>query len=199
MMQGSGNADGAQFRQPPAGGGNAAPQMQGQIQPAHPQQIGMTAVPQDKIHTWNFSYRSPLDGKTYQGQFSSKKLSIMELSRLGVRKVQLNGGFHHDEDNPGSGIEPHIDSMNSMIAHIELAVIQAPVWFNLEYIYDPELIQQVYNEVVKFENSFFRRERSAPESGQGGPDDRSGEGAKSGTAGHIAPVGGGEVPDSMDP
>jgi hypothetical protein len=173
--------------------------MQGNIPPAHPQQIGMTAVPTDKIHTWNFSHFSKVEQRQYDGQFSCKKLSVMELSRLGVRKTQLNGGFHFDENKPGAGVEEHIDDMNSMIAHLEIAIIQAPVWFNLDYVYDPELLQLIYREVAKFENSFFRRERSMPEFGQSGPDDRSREGSQSGSTGHIKAVGGGEVPPSMDP
>ena len=201
MMSGSDPAAGSgpSFRTVEQGQGNAAPPMQGNIPAAHPQQVGMTAVPTEKIHTWNFSHFSQVENKQYDGQFSCKKMSIMELSRLGVRKTQLNGGFHFDETKPGAGIEEHIDSMNSMIAHLEISIIQAPVWFNLDFVYDPELLQLIYNEVAKFENSFFRRQRSAPESGQGGPDDRRRESEESGTAGHIAAVGGGEVPPSMDP
>lgn len=189
---------GNQFRQPPAG--NPAPPLQaGAAQPQHPQQTGMTAVPINTTHTWNFHFKSEIDGRTYEGQFTSKKLSIMEISRLGVRKVQLNGGYYYDESRPGCGIEAHIDNMNSMLAHLELAVIQAPVWFNPEVLFDPSLIRAVYREVVKFENSFFRSQRSEPESGRGGPDDRSGESQESGSAGRVEEVGGGEVQPSLDP
>jgi len=156
-------------------------------------------VPMNTTHPWNFRFQSNMDGKVYEGQFTCKKLSIMELSRLGVRKVQLNGGFHYDENKPGQGVEEHIDSMNSMLAHLELAVIQAPVWFNPEYLYDPELLQAIYTEVVTFENSFFRPQRSAPEPRRGSPDDRSREGEETGTAGRVAAVGGEQVAASLDP
>lgn len=193
------NSQGMQFR-PPAqqGTGPMAPQPE-MREPSHIQQTGMTAVPSSNTHTWNFHHVSSMDGKTYEGQFTCKKLSIMELSRLGVRKTQLNGGFHYSEAKPGVGVEEHIDSMNSMIAHLELAVIQAPVWFNPEYLYDPEVIQAVYVEVVKFENSFFRPQRSVPQPGGSGSDDRSGAGKESGSVGRVAQVGGVQVSDSLDP
>jgi len=190
--------NGNQFRQPPSG--NPAPPVPREMtQPQHPQQAGMTAVPINTMHTWNFHFKSEIDGRTYEGQFTCKKLSIMEISRLGVRKVQLNGGFHYNEDRPGYGVEPHIDNMNSMLAHLELAVIQAPVWFNPEVIYDPSLLRAIYGEVAKFENSFFRSQRSVPEPGQGSPDDRSGESQESGSAGRVAEVGGSQVQPSLDP
>ena len=197
-MMDPGSNDGNHFRQPPTG--TAPPPLQPGINQAqHPQQTGMTAVPMNTTHTWNFRFQSNMDGKVYEGQFTCKKLSIMELSRLGVRKVQLNGGFHYDENKPGQGVEEHIDSMNSMLAHLELAVIQAPVWFNPEYLYDPELLQAIYTEVVTFENSFFRPQRSAPEPRRGSPDDRSREGEETGTAGRVAAVGGEQVAASLDP
>ena len=159
----------------------------------------MTSAPINTTHTWHFRHESSIDGKVYEGQFTCKKLSLMELSRLGVRKVQLNGGYHFDDKRPGVGIEEHVDNMNSMLAHLELAIIQAPIWFNPEYLYDPEVLQMIYMEVASFENSFFRPKRSAPEPGQGSPDDRSREGKESGTAGRIAAVGGKEMAASLDP
>ena len=189
---------GNQFRQPPSGNPAPAPQP-GMTHAQHPQQVGMTAVPINTMHTWNFHYKSENDGRVYEGQFTCKKLSIMEISRLGVRKVQLNGGYHYDESRPGCGVEPHIDNMNSMLAHLELAVIQAPVWFNPEVMFDPSLIRAVYEVVVRFENSFFRSQRSASESGRSGPDDRSGESQESGSAGRVAEVGGNQVQPSLDP
>lgn len=181
---------------------NAQPVTEQQPPPsqvAHPQQAGMTAVPVNTMHTWNFHHKSSLDGCVYEGQFTCKKLSIMELSRLGVRKVQLNGGYHFDESKPGFGVEEHIDNMNSMLAHLEMAIVQAPIWFNPEEIYDPEILPMIYAEVAKFENSFFRRNRAPSEVAPSGQNDSSGADQESGTGGRATPVGGNQVQPSLDP
>lgn len=172
--------------------GQAAP-------PAHPQIAGLERVPASQIHTWNFKYLSPLDNKTYEGQFTCKKLSVMEMSRLGVRKTQLNGGLHYDEDHPGQGIEEHIDSMNSMVAHLEVALVQYPLWFNLDQLIDPMILRLVYQEVAKFENNFFRLSRTSAEPGRSGQDDSGGKSQESGSAGLVAAVGREEVSASLDP
>ena len=185
MENGSGNA----FRQPAS---QTAP-------PAHPQAAGLENIPVNQLHTWNFSHKSQIDDKVYEGQFTTKKLAVMELSRLGVRKVQLNGGFHFDEEHPGQGIDENIDSMNSMVAHLEVSLIQAPIWFDLDKLIDPMILQLVYREVARFENNFFRPRRESAESGRSVPNDSSGESQESGSAGHVEAVGGSEVQPSVDP
>jgi len=167
--------------------------------PSHPQTAGLDSVPTNLTHTWNFKYQSPFDNKTYEGQFTCKKLSVMQLSRLGVRKTQLNGGFHYDEEHPGQGVEEHIDSMNSMVAHLEVALIQYPLWFNLDELIDPMILQLVYREVHKFEDNFFRPKGQYTESGRSGQDDSVGTDQKSGAAGSITTVGREEVQPSVDP
>jgi hypothetical protein len=167
--------------------------------PSHPQLDGLENLPATQLHTWNFKYLSPYDNKTYEGQFTCKKLSVMELSRLGVRKTQLNGGFHYDEEHPGQGVEEHIDSMNSMVAHLEVALVQYPLWFNLDQLIDPMILRLVYKEVAKFENNFFRRAGQRSESGRSSQDDSSGTDQKSGAVGLVTAVGGEEIPASVDP
>lgn len=183
------NPNDGQFRQ---NSGQNAP-------PSHPQTTGLNSIPAHLQHTWVFKYQSPIDNKSYEGQFTCKKLSVMELSRLGVRKTQLNGGFHYDEEHPGQGVEEHIDSMNSMVAHLEVALVQYPIWFNLDQLIDPMILNLVYKEVAKFENNFFRPGGVSAGAGRGSENNSGGANQESGSAGHVTAVGGEEVPPSVDP
>lgn len=168
-------------------------------QPDHVQQQGLIAAPANLTHQFEFRYTSPLDGHEYSGTFTVKKLSIKDLGQLGVRKVRLNGGFHYSEDNPGSGIDEETDWINTMIAHLELAIVQQPLWFNIELVYDAGLLGELYKKVAEFENQFFRTRRNRNAGSGSGEDASSSQGQGTGTAGHVAKVGGGEVPPSLEP
>jgi len=156
-------------------------------------------TPIDKTRTFNFRYESMVDGQVYEGTFTCRKLSVRDLAQMGVRKVQLNGGYHYDEKNPGCGIEEHIDGMNAVIAHLEVALVQAPFWFKLDDVYDPQLLHEVYQKVVEFENSFFRRPGGQVQPGQSGQNASGPAGQNTSSAGSVTAVGGGQVPPSMEP
>lgn len=193
-----GGPTGPQFRQQQNADGNLAPPQatQGQRQDISGQ-YGF-ATTNANHNPFFFRFQSSLDGKVYEGQFTSKKLSIRDITMLGVRKVQLNGGFHYDENRPGQGIEEHIDQLNAMIAHLEIALIQWPAWFNLDLIYDPELLTRLYAKIMEFENSFFRsRDEAGPR--QSVPTGGSPASEQSGSGGSTTPLGRGEVQPSLDP
>lgn len=190
--------NGPQFRQAqPQDGRLAPPQVQAGVQQAVQQQYGMAAANASQ-HSFFFRYESQVDGRVYEGQFTVRKLSLRDITMLGVRKVQLNGGYHYDERNPGQGIEEHVDSMNAMVAHLELALVQQPVWFNLAELYDAELLAKLYFQVMDFENNFFRRRDEAGPRG-GVPTGSSPANNGSVTNRPVTEVGGGEVPPSLDP
>jgi len=121
---------------------------------------------QRMVHTFNIDYNSEIDGIRYQGTFTSKKLSIRDLAALGVRKSQLNGGMYYDEDKPGFGVDSSTDDLNAMVAHLELAIVNAPTWWKLEEITDLNLISKVFSEVSSFETSFLRSKREEVRSQQ---------------------------------
>jgi hypothetical protein len=177
----------------------AAPQ-QDQVPPVdHIQQTGLIAAPNQITHQFEFAYTSKIDGETYSGRFAVKKLSIKDLGQLGVRKAQLNGGLYHDETKPGSGIDAETDWINTMIAHLELAIIQQPDWYNLDLVYDAHLLGELYKKVAEFENAFFRAGRDRNDGPGRSQDAGSSEGEESGSAGHVEAVGRGEVPAAMEP
>jgi hypothetical protein len=127
-----------------------------------------------------------------------QKMSIRDIGRIGVRKAQLNGGYHYDEDNPGCGIDQATDTIHNMISHLEIALIQWPAWWVVEEIQDPDLLKVVFNHCVTFENSFLSgRDVSRP--GGGVSDDSGSEGEGSGNTGPVEAVGGGQVQDSLEP
>jgi hypothetical protein len=126
-----------------------------------------------KTHTFHIKHTSET-GEDYDGTFTCKKLSIMDRSRIGVRKSQLCGGMYcvrNDDGNPtGQGIDEDTDWLNFMIANLEVALVQKPVWFTWEgdnAIDDPEILKKVYKEVAEFETSFRRRDGQTAAQGSG--------------------------------
>lgn len=111
--------------------------------------------------TITVDYTSYIDDQRYTGTFVVKKLTLRDLAALGVRKAQLNGGMYFSEERIGQGVDYQTDELNGMIAHLELAVVDAPKWWRLEELVDADLLMTVYREVISFENSFHRRAKSA--------------------------------------
>lgn len=163
-----------------------------------PNATGMTSVPVHLRHQFHIKHTG-VDGKIYEGQFACKKLSIKEIAQVSVRKVQLNGGYHHVEDSPGRGLDADTDWTNQMISHLEIGLIQQPMWFILDNIYDVDLLLKVYSEIAKFENTFMSPQRGAAVSAESSQADSGSKSEGSGAAGRIAEVGGGQVQPSLDP
>ena len=105
------------------------------------------------IHTFGIDLTTPTG--TYQGGFTVKKLSIRDLSAMGVRKAQLNGGLHYDPEAPGQGLDPATNELNALLAHLEFAVLDAPDWWDLEELADMRVVNEVYREVLDFEATFL--------------------------------------------
>jgi hypothetical protein len=124
----------------------------------------MTVVnrPSKQLHkTIHIEYTSYVNDKPYIGDFVVKKLTIRDISALGVRKAQLNGGMHYSESHHGQGVDEATDEINGMIAHLELAIVSAPAWWKMDEIPDTDLLVTLYREVLDFENSFLRRKLEA--------------------------------------
>lgn len=132
---------------------------------------------QKTLHTFSIDYKSDLDDKRYIGDFTCRKLTIADLSALGVRKAQLNGGMHYDVDNPGRGVDFDTDFLNNMLAHLEIVLVKTPAWWKLNEIADFGLVAAVHSEVDSFEASFRNRQRAGSDNGSG----RGSEGNSEGT------------------
>lgn len=160
---------------------------------------GLTAVQTPRVKDFFVKYTSPIDGSVLEGTFTTKKLSVKGITAVQVRKIQLNGGFYYDEDKPGTGVDEQSDWTNYMIAHLEHSLIRKPTWWNLDEIDDIELMLTVFREVAKFENSFSSPLRGAAIGVPGSQDDSGRTNQESGAAGHVAPMGRGEVSPSLEP
>jgi hypothetical protein len=139
------------------------------------------------------------DGKVLEGQFTVRRLSIREIGMVSVRRVQLNGGFYYNEKTPGQGIDETTDWTHQMIAHLELALVQKPLWFDLNTIMELDILCEVYTKVMEFENTFRNRQRGATTVVGSGQSGSLGEGKQSGNAGSITPVVGGQVQAALQP
>jgi hypothetical protein len=115
------------------------------------------AINQLPIHTFQINYQSELDGKDYKGLFSVRKKVISDAAKISVKRLQLNGGYHFDSDNPGVGMDQTTDSMNYVLANLDVLLTQAPPWFDLDSITDFGLVLAVWEEVKKFQNSFRKQ------------------------------------------
>lgn len=132
---------------------------------------------QERLKTFKLDFYSEIDGKRYVGPFTTKKLSIQEIATMGVRKAQLNGGFYYDSENPGCGISESTDEVNSIIAHLEVALVDWPDWFQLSEIVDQDLLGAIYQEVLDHEVTFLgsQREKNKRTGGSDGAGDGDGK------------------------
>ena len=106
-----------------------------------------------RTKTFHVDYYSELEDKNYEGTFTVKKLTIGDISRMGVLKAKLAGGFSYDAES-GRGVDPTTDAINEMLCHCELALLKKPDWFVPEDFVDAGLLRAVYQEVVSFETNF---------------------------------------------
>ena len=158
---------------------------------------GMQAAAPRKQHTFTIQHSTD-DGTLLEGQFTTKKLSIREFTAVTVRKIQMNGGYHHDESHPGQGIDEHTDYTNHMMATLEMCLIQKPAWFDLSTMDDLDLMIKVYRTCVDFENSFSPQRKAAANVG-GSQVGGGGTSDQPRAAGSVTEVGRGQVQPSLDP
>jgi len=105
-------------------------------------------------HIFQINYTSEDDDKHYIGDFSCRRLSIKDYQKLNVLKATYNGGMHYSPDRPGYGVDRSTEYLGQMLAHLEVALVVKPDWWNLNEISDMDLLGKVFHEVMLFENSF---------------------------------------------
>lgn len=146
---------------------------------------------------FHIDFTSKIDGKRYFGKFTCKKLSVMDLVQYGTRKSQLANNLYFDPNNPGHGIDSNTDVLVSRIAHLELALVSSPAWWNLSEMVDSNLLSLVYKEVYSFENSFHGNEgNDASSSSEGHSQAEAQESLESGSP---RPVVGSKVQAALEP
>lgn len=156
------------------------------------------------VHQFDVDFTTE-DGEHLRGTFSTKRLSVMDRTKIGVRKSQMSGGMYcirDEEGNPtGQGIDEDTDMANAMFAHLEISLVQKPTWWNLDEIVDMGLVREVYTKVVEFEMKFFRSSNTA-NAGNGldgsSQDNGNPQSAQGGSGGSLKKVVGQEVQASLD-
>lgn len=154
--------------------------------------------------TFTISHEDVNTGTVLEGTFTTKRLSIMDRSKIGARKSQLSGGLfcvRNDEgDATGVGIDEETDYLNTMLAHLEVSLVQVPMWFKLHEVYDTSLLVKLYTEVMGHEASFFRSKNGEANNGAGGVGQTDGGPQRPGEVSGNAPkkVVGQEVSASLD-
>jgi len=93
-------------------------------------------------------YVNPDTGKTYGDDFTIKRLNIGDIRKVAIRRAELNGAL------PEDSLDVNVKYMNAMIAHLERAIVKSPEWWTPEEFYDGSILQEVYEEVMSFEESF---------------------------------------------
>ena len=97
-----------------------------------------------------------MDGVKVVGQFSTKKLTMMEKVKVGVIKSRLTSGLQYDLETR-SGLSSTYDDYAEAIAHCQVALTEKPAWFDPENITDDSLLFKVYKEVADLESAIFRK------------------------------------------
>lgn len=104
--------------------------------------------------TFQVRVESEIDGETYAGQFTTKKLTIGGMIEMGTVKSQLAGGLSYNPAS-GKGLPFAQEVLCEMIAHCQVALIVSPPWFeNPQDFNDVAILRAVYEEVSSFEDSF---------------------------------------------
>lgn len=143
-------------------------------------------------------------GERLEGKFTAKRLSVAGQAQLGVKRSQLSGGMYcvrsEDGEPTGQGIDAETDFLNAMLAHLSLALIQKPQWWNLDEICDMDLVAKVYKEVADFQASFFRskNQETGKGTGQVGEGTGGAESSASGSGNGLTPVVGQQVQAALD-
>ena len=159
------------------------------------------AARQKMEHVFQVKFDSDMDNRMYTGTFTAKKLSILDQSRINVRKSQLSGGMYYDPTNPGIGVDDTTDHINYMLAVLEHALVDTPPWWDPEELGDVALMGVVFKEVMEFQTR-FRREREAAR-GEGSSGSGEGDGSEetqgTHTVGNVREVVGEEVQAALEP
>ena len=151
------------------------------------------------FHVFSINYKSPNDGQMYMGQFTCRRQTVADISKIKLRRMQLSGGFHYDSDNPGVGLDFDSHAWNTMCATLDTVLVDKPSWFDLDSLFESDLVNTVYREVSKFENSFRPKPTTGPVSSRLGEAGSSSANTQPNNAGNVGEVVYPQVSATLDP
>lgn len=86
--------------------------------------------------------------RTLEGDFTIRRMTIGDVGRCGTELARLNGGV------PETAMDESALAINTMVAHFKFSIVKAPSWFKLDEIYNLEILNAVFAEVMAFQSSF---------------------------------------------
>lgn len=117
------------------------------------------------VNQFMINYKSEDTGEMFEGNFSCRRQSIIDKSRINRRRSELAGGYYCVKDengNPtGQGIDESSEWFCYAVAVLETVIETSPDWYDLDKVYDDGLIFSIFKEVMDYENSFRRSRRVA--------------------------------------
>jgi hypothetical protein len=108
---------------------------------------GHDALPptQKAIH---YSGKHPDTGRDISGEFVCRRVNLGQLREISLIKARLNGG------RPDESLDQAIVFLNNMLAHLQVALLKAPEWWQPDEFYNSDIISTVFEEVMAFEATF---------------------------------------------
>lgn len=114
---------------------------QSRIDPDHPMA--------QKHYTFRINYTDNR-GRVWEGEFTSKILSIRERQNAGALRARMSGGAALDS------LDALTTELNLMLAHMAYSLTDRPDWAkDLSSLEDIGLIQAIYTEVAAHEANFL--------------------------------------------
>ncbi len=89
-----------------------------------------------------------VDHNGYKGEFTVKYPSLLDRIRIGTLRAQYLDGV------PIESLDILTDNISFMAATLQVVLVKKPDWFNLEVLYDYDILDYVHTEYVKWVNSF---------------------------------------------
>lgn len=123
-------------------------------------------------HTFQIDIQGRITKKRFLGEFTCKIATIKDQAMIAKHEVLLNG------DNP-MYLDAGIRKINKQIAYLRFTITDAPIFWkksDLGYdLRDDNVIEEVYNQVIEFENNWINQIWVADETVE---EEENGEGSK---------------------
>jgi hypothetical protein len=108
--------------------------------------------PRDSVeYQFNLDFKDGR-GKTWQGKFINRILTIRDRQLVGIMRARLTGGSPHES------LDPLTAEINLMVTHLTQSLKERPLWAkDLLAITNYEVLQAIYLEVDSHESWFHGR------------------------------------------
>lgn len=85
------------------------------------------------------------EGKMLAGDFTFKRLTIVEVGQVGAMIARLNGG---------NTVDSTTDVIHTMMAELRFGIVDAPKWWDLDRLYEVEVLRKVWEAFMAYQKTF---------------------------------------------